>query len=364
MTTLTPSYKLARMSNFAREVSSQPAIWRQVAALTDKVRDSFPAQGNALCMIGCGTSLFIGQAIASYREQATSAWTDAFPASELPLDRTYDAALAISRSGTTTEVLEAVAAIRQRGVPVYAITAVRSSPLTDLVAHPIVLDFADETAIVQTRFATSALLLALAVFCDWDIEASAKQAEHALRVGAPRGIETAEQFVFLGRGLAAGLANEAALKLRESAGVWSEAYPAMEFRHGPISGTGPWTLVWSLDPIDPLLAEAIRATGATLVSGGGDPIAELVRVHLAADHLAKARGLMPDTPRHLTRSVVLPPAHVSREVSSRRGRPAPASREGARVGRATLRSLSEQRLPVAASVPDSTPDSDLQGGEK
>lgn len=340
---------------------SQPAVWRQVAAVADKVRGSFPAKDHALCVIGCGTSLFIGQAIATCREQVTTTWTDAFPASELPLDRSYDAALAISRSGTTTEVLEAVTALRRRGMPVYAITAVTKSPLLDLVTHPIVLEFADETAVVQTRFATSALLLALAVSCDWDIESSARQAEHALRAGPPHGLDTADQFVFLGRGLAAGLASEAALKLRESAGVWTEAYPAMEFRHGPISGVGPWTLAWSLDPIDPLLAEAIRATGATLVSGAEDPIAELVRVHLAAEHLAKARGLRPDTPRHLTRSVVLPAAPALRQLAVHHTHPA-ASPEGSPLGGTRLNVQRGQHLPVAEVAPKLKPDPEPQGG--
>src|SRR3712207_7559300 len=44
---------------------------------------------------------------------------------------------------------------------------------------------------------------------------------------------------FLGRGWTIGLANEAALKLRESAQAWTESYPAMEYRHGPISITAP-----------------------------------------------------------------------------------------------------------------------------
>ena len=44
-----------------------------------------------------------------------------------------------------------------------------------------------------------------------------------------------EQVSFLGRGWTVGLANEAALKLRESVQFWAEAYPAMEYRHGPIS---------------------------------------------------------------------------------------------------------------------------------
>ena len=51
----------------------------------------------------------------------------------------------------------------------------------------------------------------------------------------PADLLRAAQFTFLGTGWTVGLANEAGLKLRESAQAWAEAYPAMEFRHGPIS---------------------------------------------------------------------------------------------------------------------------------
>jgi glutamine---fructose-6-phosphate transaminase (isomerizing) len=53
-----------------------------------------------------------------------------------------------------------------------------------------------------------------------------------------------------------------------------------------------------------VLDDAEKA-GATVVSSERDPMAELVRVQRAAVALATARGLDPDHPRHLTRSVVL-----------------------------------------------------------
>jgi len=74
--------------------------------------------------------------------------------------------------------------------------------------------------------------------------------------------ERVRQVVFLGRGWSVGLAQEAALKVRESAQAWSEAYPAMEYRHGPISTAGPGTVVWSLVELPPGLAGEITQTGA------------------------------------------------------------------------------------------------------
>jgi fructoselysine-6-P-deglycase FrlB-like protein len=113
------------------------------------------------------------------------------------------------------------------------------------------------------------------------------------------------QFVFLGRGAGAALASEAALKFREAALAWSEAYPAMEFRHGPISVIDERTLVWALGELDADLDQQIEATGATVRPSAGDPMVDLVTVHQAAVALAGRKGLDPDQPRRLTRSVVL-----------------------------------------------------------
>jgi fructoselysine-6-P-deglycase FrlB-like protein len=80
----------------------------------------------------------------------------------------------------------------------------------------------------------------------------------------------------------------------------------MEYRHGPISLAGERSLVWILGSPDPGVADDVRATGATVRESSLDPMAELVLVHRMAIALAEAKGLDPDHPLHLTRSVVLP----------------------------------------------------------
>ena len=66
--------------------------------------DLLPRSGDRVAAVGCGTSLFVSQAYAGLREPAGEGETDAFAASEAPGGRIYDVVLAISRSGTTTEV--------------------------------------------------------------------------------------------------------------------------------------------------------------------------------------------------------------------------------------------------------------------
>jgi fructoselysine-6-P-deglycase FrlB-like protein len=288
------------------EIASQPAAWRRAAALAGEVRHLLPAPGQSVCAVGCGTSLYMAQAWAALREGAGHGRTDAFPASELPSRRGYDVLVAISRSGTTSEVVHALGrAAAERSL---AITALAGSPAAAAADAAIVLDFADERSVVQTRFATSALTL-LRAHAGEDTERAARDAEHALQ--APLPVDPTvpagppQQWTFLGRGWAVGLAHEAALKLREAAQAWAEAYPALEYRHGPIAIATPRTVVWSLDPLDPALRDEVRATGATIVCEPLDPLAALVLAQRTAVALAQARGLDPDRPRNLARSVVL-----------------------------------------------------------
>jgi fructoselysine-6-P-deglycase FrlB-like protein len=117
--------------------------------------------------------------------------------------------------------------------------------------------------------------------------------------------DAVEQWTFLGRGWTIGLAREAALKLRESAQAWTEAYPMFEYRHGPISIAAPGRVVWSLDALDPSLATGLERIGATVVTDELDPLASLVLAQRTAVALAAARGLDPDRPRNLARSVIL-----------------------------------------------------------
>jgi fructoselysine-6-P-deglycase FrlB-like protein len=292
------------MSVTETEIASQPGKWRHAIERLPAVRAQLPSAGRRVAVIGCGTSYFIAQAVASLRESLGQGETDAFVASEMPALRRYDLVVAISRSGTTTEVVRALMAL-PAAVPSLAISAVPDTPVVNAARDAILLEYADEESIVQTRFATTVLAL-MRVHLGEDLEPVIADAETAVTCSLPVDPADFEHFVFLGRAWAAGLAAEAALKFREAAGAWTESYYSMEYRHGPISVAGAGTLVWFLDDGDPALLDDVRATGATVVPATADPMAELVRIQRTAVALAHARGLDPDRPAHLARSVVLP----------------------------------------------------------
>jgi len=73
----------------------------------------------------------------------------------------------------------------------------------------------------------------------------------------------------------------------------------------PDARTGERSLVWILGTPDESIADDARATGAFVRRATFDPLAELVLVHRLAMAIAEAKGIDPDHPRHLTRSVVL-----------------------------------------------------------
>jgi fructoselysine-6-P-deglycase FrlB-like protein len=285
------------------EIASQPDCWRLAAAMMPTVADMLPAPGERVAVVGCGTSWFIAQSYAVARESAGLGETDAFAASEMPTARSYDRVLALTRSGTTTEILQLLDVLAGRQ-PIVAVTAAAHTPVAAAADAIVTLDFADEESVVQTRFATSELALLLA-HLGTDIEPVAAAAERVLADPLPEALTSARQFTFLGTGWTCGLASEAALKLRESAGLWAESYPAMELRHGPIAVTGPGSLVWLLGATPDGIAAEVQATGGVAWSSAEHPLAELVRVHRVAVTLGRAAGLDPDRPRNLTRSVIL-----------------------------------------------------------
>jgi fructoselysine-6-P-deglycase FrlB-like protein len=297
------SHLRAEADSLVDEVNSQPSCWLRAGQMA--AGTGLPEHGSRIALVGCGTSRYVAEAIAAWREEGGFGESDAYAASEMPPGRSYDVVVAISRSGTTTEVLRLIEALSSR-TEVLAITGAESTPIAKAATRNISLPFADEESVVQTRFATSVLALWRS-HLGHDIEHLADLARGKLLAPLPDRLGSYKQFVFLGQGPGVGLANEAALKLREASLSWTEAYPSMELRHGPISLLEAHSLVWSLSALPVGLEEDVLASGATLEppSPDGDPMVELVRAQLAAIALAHAKGIDPSRPRRLSRSIVL-----------------------------------------------------------
>jgi fructoselysine-6-P-deglycase FrlB-like protein len=285
------------------EIASQPDLWIRAADHAPEFSELLAAPGERVLAIGCGTSAFVAQAYALLREGAGLGETDWAYASEAPTHRAYDRVVAITRSGTTTEVLDALRSLPP-GVRRVGITGVTGEPVDGLIDDRILLDYADEQSVVQTRFPTT-LLTAMRVAVGEDPSSSIADASKVLSEPLPLDVAKFEHFVFLGTDWRMALAHEAALKIREAAQAWSESYPAMDYRHGPIAVATESSVVYFFGAPPAGLVASVQATGATGIADDVDPLAQLVRAQRLAVEFAHHKGLNPDTPRALTRSVVL-----------------------------------------------------------
>ena len=283
------------------EVASQPDIWQRTLDDSASLTAALPEPGTPVLFVGCGTSYYIGEAYARRRNSAGLGRTRAAIASEIPYFDTDETLVVLSRSGTTTDVVRVIE--RYRGtVPVIGIVGEPGTPVAEKCHQVVILDYADEKSVVQTRFASTALLLLRASLGE-DLGSLPGQARQALEMPLPD--ENPRHLVFLGSDWTIGVAHEAALKCREAAGAWTEAYPIMEYQHGPISVAGPGSLVWSLTPMPDFVREPIEATGAQVLVPDLDPLAQLVAVHRLALRLAEAAGRDADHPKFLSRAVEL-----------------------------------------------------------
>lgn len=286
------------------ELTSQPDIWQRALDLAESHRGFLPAAGEKVLIVGCGTSYYIGDSYAYLRNDAGLGRTRAAIPSELDWIDDDEHIIVISRSGTTQDVVDLV----ERYGASHRITAIlgdTDTPLGRLCADSTVhLGFADEKSIVQTRFATTVLTV-LRASIDQAPSGLVGDARTALAADLPVDPAHVQHIVFLGHRWSVGLAQEAALKVRESAGFWTEAYSMWEYQHGPISCAGPSSLVWFLGDAPDVIADDVRSTGAAVYVNGLDAQANLPLVHRLAVDLAALRGRNPDTPPFLNRSVLV-----------------------------------------------------------
>lgn len=306
----------------------------------------------AVC--GCGSTYYLSLTAASAFQSLVGIRAQAFPASELWLfpaachgKDSFGLLVAVSRSGETTETLQAVRTFKARGDgPVLAITCVQDSALARETSHCLTAKEAQEVSVVQTRSFTSMLLTAhylaglMADRPDY-LEKLRSLPAHGRRVATLAHTQIAEigrsqaynKLFFLGSGPNFGLACEGMLKMKESALSHSEAFSFLEFRHGPMSLVDRATLIVGLlsdtarehelavlQQMKDLGAATLvladteenASLGADISIGLDSGLSELVRgplylplLQLLAYYRAVSRGLDPDRPRHLTAAVVL-----------------------------------------------------------
>lgn len=310
--------------------------------------------GVTLVFTGCGSSYYLAQYGAGLVRALAGRPALAVPSGELwllpdlhlPPAGCRVALVAISRSGSTSEVVHAVATAARRGVPAAAITCAAASPLAARSAWCLDLTHVQEASVVQTQSCANHLLalhwlaaqVAAAAGRDEGrdyaaalprLVAAVGEALPQLEAAAQRLVGRGyEHFVYLGSGPLAALAREGMLKMKEMTQLLAEAYHTLEFRHGPMATVTPRTLVVLLPcqataAASARLAQDLAALGAhcVLVAPAGlvgpvPPGVEVVDLptglpewqwgslalpllQFLAYHQTRRLGLDPDAPRHL-----------------------------------------------------------------
>lgn len=346
-----------------REIHEQPkaieATIAKEAKQTTKIAEIiYNEKYEMVYVTGSGTSYHAGLAGTYAFSVLTKLVYSLIPASEfkpwLPLTIPRKALLiAISQSGESVDVLEAVKLALKRNMKVIAITNTPQSSLTKLAHHTLLTHAGEELAVTATKTYTAQLatlfmlVLELAGLQDQETEkieelkmtlaTTPKLVNETLTSNEDLMRELAydfkhvNYFFLLGSGPNYATALEGALKLKEACNIFAEGFASREFLHGPIQlidGRTPIIFVVTKDEIENFkgLMKTIANFGAPLISISEkanllsifstktvqvpkglpkifSPILYIIPLQLFAYYSSIARGLNPDKPEKLRKVV-------------------------------------------------------------
>lgn len=244
--------------------------------------------------------------------------------------------IAVSQSGASPDVVENVRMAREGGALTVVLVNVEDSDLAQAAEFVLPLRCGEERAVAATKSYLASLTAFLPVIAELSSDGRLKEALNNLPDALSRTLELedaanvlaarysfAQNLLILARGLHYGVAQEAALKLKETSGIHAEAYSAAEFSHGPkrlLAEGLPLLGFASADAAWPATEAAyadLRAGGADLrtlgpaagstlrtpSTGHGltDTVPSALAFYLFAAHLALGRGLDPDSPPLLSK---------------------------------------------------------------
>lgn len=301
-------------------------------------------------LIGCGTAHKVALAGEYFFSQIARRHINTVVASEFPIFHDFlqpeSLVIAISQSGETADVIEAIEAAREAGSEVVSIVNSEGSTVDRMSDFTIHIKAGPEKAVASTKAATSqlAVLLLLAYATGRKFSAGKKALiEAAAQVNDllnPRfseflekiaqSIADKENIFIIGKGSNYPMALESAIKIQEVSYIHAEGFAAGELKHGPIAmiekGTPCLVLVSDNDrQRREILSNAmeIKARGGNIIgiapdnseifdhwirvprSGIASPILNLIPVQILSYYLAIARGFDPDKPRNLAKSVTV-----------------------------------------------------------
>lgn len=316
----------------------------KIEDVAQKIKDAY-----GTFMIGCGTAgkvAMIGEYLFS---KVAHKHVNAYVASEFPNYKDYltdrSLILAISQSGETADVLEAIDAAKEKNSKVISLLNVFGSTMMRVSDEYFIVNAGAERAVVSTKATTAQLavmtLLAYAVagklqegkLLLMDVAEQVNDMlnpryEDRIRKLAAQLKDKSDVYI-IGRSINYPTATEAAIKLMETAYVHAQGFAGGELKHGPIAlvekGTPVIVLVANDEVKDEIISNAIeiKSRGGYIIgvapqnneafdvwikvpdAGYASPIVNIIPIQMLAYHLAILKGLDPDKPRNLAKSVTV-----------------------------------------------------------
>lgn len=331
-------------SHMAREVAEIPQV---AARFLDQSRDAIADAARALrktdphviATVARGSShhatsylkyaieLLAGVPVASVGPSIASIY-------KRPLRLAGGACIGISQSGQSPDIVEMMRATAESGALAIAITNHADSPMARVSAHCLALQAGEEKSVAATKTFVTSVLAGVALLAEWREDAPLRDAVAALPDALAQAVTLdwsalaarlahADHAFVLGRGPGVAIANEAALKMKETSGIHAEAYSAAEVLHGPAAIVQSNFPVLALGVDDAALpqmaatAERLAKQGADVFITGADvagtthlpsmtglhplvsPLILIASYYACVEGLARRRGFDPDTPPHL-----------------------------------------------------------------
>lgn len=258
-----------------------------------------------------------------------------------PLRVAGELAVAFSQSGRSPDLVDTMKALRDAGAMTVSAVNAPASPLADACEWQLPLLAGPERSVAATKSYIAMLSMSAQLVAHWQRDPMLLDALRALpdtlrdsaaldwsaAVDILRGVE---RMIVIGRGLGLAIAQEAALKLKETSGIQAEAFSSAEVRHGPMElidrdypllvfaprgpeqaglirlaadmrSRGARVLLAAPADVPEGQDVAARLTLATSRHAALDPIAAIQTFYVMAAELAAARGRDPDAPRHLNK---------------------------------------------------------------
>lgn len=326
----------------ANAIKQDPEEIKEIARHINRAKGTF--------FIGCGTAHKVAAAGEYFFATIAKEHINTVVASEFPIFHDFlkpeSLIIAISQSGETADVIEAIEAARDAGSKILSIVNCPGSTIARMSDYSLLINAGPEKAVASTKAATSqlAVLLLLAYACADDIQKGRKVlVEAAAQVndllnprfidfvgGIAKKIAKQENIFIIGKGANFPIALESAIKIQEVSYIHAEGFAGGELKHGPIAMIEPGTPCLVLVGNDETRKREIISSAMEIKARGGHiigistennecfddwiripdgrsahTILNLIPVQVLAYYLALERGHNPDMPRNLAKSVTV-----------------------------------------------------------